>query len=83
VSVSSTRKQLEEAEAAWAARPWDVQRQRWRDEARAQLTRVQKQAELMTRADVFAAVAKEDGCRWLFGPSKWGWHCPQRARRER
>lgn len=43
IALDAARKQLEKAEAAWADRPWDRQRQR--DEARAQLTRVQREAE--------------------------------------
>jgi hypothetical protein len=45
VTLDEARKQLEVAEAAWAARPWDRRLQRERQEARALLARVQKQAE--------------------------------------
>jgi hypothetical protein len=45
VKIEEARKLLEEAEAAWAARPWDTERQRKRQEARALLARVQREAE--------------------------------------
>jgi hypothetical protein len=45
VTLDEARKQLEEAEAAWAARPWDRRRQREREAARAQLARVRREAE--------------------------------------
>jgi hypothetical protein len=45
VTLDEARRQLEEADAAWAARPWDKQRQREREAARAQLARAQRAAE--------------------------------------
>jgi hypothetical protein len=45
VTLDEARKALEEAEAAWSARPWDRVRQRQLREARAQLARVQRETE--------------------------------------
>lgn len=45
MTIDEARKLLEEAEAAWAQRPWDRERQRQVQEARAALARVQREAE--------------------------------------
>jgi len=45
VTIDEARKTLEDAEAAWALRPWDRERQRLLKEAGAELARVQRQTE--------------------------------------
>jgi hypothetical protein len=45
VTIDEARKLLEEAEATWALRPWDRERQRQVKAARAELARVQREAE--------------------------------------